>query len=370
MTLESTILCVDNTEFSRNGDFTPNRFGVQQDILQMLCRSKMRMNAENNVGLIAVAGKRPTLVNTLTSDTNKLLTGFAGLTYNGISNNFEISLRTAHLALKHRQSKNHRQRIVVLICSPLEESESSLIKLAKKLKKEKVNVDIINFGEDEVNLEKLSKFIDTLNGKNADPNNTNCHLLSIPSGGGIVDAVRNSVINGANPNSNSTAGNNNAGNDFGDLYVDPNIDADLALALRMSLEESRARQQAENQSTAIVPETITEEKEGEKDEKKQETGPSSTAIQPSNNTLEPMEDEDAELMKALEISLGVQGGEDDGGDDDENYETAAEDGDEQNTTDEAGFNEMTEEEQIAFAIQMSMQDAPDKSEEKDDEMKE
>lgn len=40
-----------------------------------------------------------------------------------------------------------------------------MIKLAKKLKKEKVSVDIISFGEQNVNTEKLTTFIDTINGK-------------------------------------------------------------------------------------------------------------------------------------------------------------------------------------------------------------
>lgn len=39
-------------------------------------------------------------------------------------------------------------RIVVFVGSPVEAEEKELIKLAKRLKKEKVNVDIVSFGED------------------------------------------------------------------------------------------------------------------------------------------------------------------------------------------------------------------------------
>ena len=38
-------------------------------------------------------------------------------------------------------------------------------RLAKRLKKENVHVDIVSFGEEEANGEKLSLFVDTLNGK-------------------------------------------------------------------------------------------------------------------------------------------------------------------------------------------------------------
>ena len=58
-----------------------------------------------------------------------------------------LLLSWLQLALKHRQGKNHRTRIVVFIGSPVEEEEKDLVKLAKRLKKEKVNVDIVNFGE-------------------------------------------------------------------------------------------------------------------------------------------------------------------------------------------------------------------------------
>uniref|UniRef100_A0A8C5NJM2 VWFA domain-containing protein n=1 Tax=Junco hyemalis TaxID=40217 RepID=A0A8C5NJM2_JUNHY len=54
----------------------------------------------------------------------------------------------AQLALKHRQGKNHKMRIIAFVGSPVHDSDKDLVKLAKRLKKEKVNVDIINFGEE------------------------------------------------------------------------------------------------------------------------------------------------------------------------------------------------------------------------------
>ena len=108
------MLCVDNTEFSRNGDFTPSRFGAQQDVIQTLCRTKIRMHAENNLGLLATGGKKPKLVNTLTSDTNKLLSGFAKLGHDGEENNFTVSLRTAHLALRRALERGESPRQCIL----------------------------------------------------------------------------------------------------------------------------------------------------------------------------------------------------------------------------------------------------------------
>lgn len=60
------------------------------------------------------------------------------------------------LALKHRQGKNHKMRIIAFIGSPVGLDEKEIIKLAKRLKKEKVNVDVVSFGEEvKTNLIKL-----------------------------------------------------------------------------------------------------------------------------------------------------------------------------------------------------------------------
>lgn len=56
-------------------------------------------------------------------------------------------------------------RIVAFVGSPVAAEEKELVKLAKKLKKEKVNVDLISFGEDQINTDVLTGFINTLNGK-------------------------------------------------------------------------------------------------------------------------------------------------------------------------------------------------------------
>ena len=66
----------------------------------------------------------------------------------GGETNLSAGLQVAGLALKHRQNKNQRQRIVVFVGSPVKEEEAALVKLGKKLKKNSVAVDIVNFGED------------------------------------------------------------------------------------------------------------------------------------------------------------------------------------------------------------------------------
>jgi 26S proteasome regulatory subunit N10 len=54
------------------------------------------------------------------------------------------------LALKHRENKMLRQRIIVFVASPLEgeaADERAMVKLAKKLKKNNVAVDFMCYGD-------------------------------------------------------------------------------------------------------------------------------------------------------------------------------------------------------------------------------
>ena len=68
------------------------------------------------------------------------------------------------LALKHRQNKNQRQRVVVFVGSPLASiTAADLVKLGKKMKKNNVAVDVVSFGEDTENEEKLREFVESVN---------------------------------------------------------------------------------------------------------------------------------------------------------------------------------------------------------------
>ncbi|KAM7028963.1 26S proteasome non-ATPase regulatory subunit 4 isoform 1-T1 [Acridotheres tristis] len=124
------------------------------------------------------------------------------------------------LALKHRQGKNHKMRIIAFVGSPVHDSDKDLVKLAKRLKKEKVNVDIINFGEEEANTEKLTAFITALNGKDG----SGSHLVTVPPGPSLADALISSPILAGEGGAMLGLG----ASDF-EFGVDPSADPELAL---------------------------------------------------------------------------------------------------------------------------------------------
>lgn len=72
-------------------------------------------------------------------------------------------INIAQLALKHRQNKVHTQRIVVFVGSPVKNTEDDLTALGKRLKKNNVALDVVNFGEDVENETKLQKLVDSAN---------------------------------------------------------------------------------------------------------------------------------------------------------------------------------------------------------------
>lgn len=303
MVLESTMMCFDNSDYQRNGDYFPTRLNAQKDGVNLVCLSKVRSNPENNVGLMTLSNTTEVLA-TLTSDVGRILSKLHLVNPAG-NINLLTGLRIAHLVLKHRQGKNHKMRIVVFVGSPVNHDEADLVKLAKKLKKEKVNVDIVSFGDHQKNNDVFNAFINVLNGKDG----TGSHLVCVPRGSALSEALISSpIIQGED--GTGGAGLGGAGFEFG---VDPNEDPELALALRVSMEEQRQRQEEEQRRA-----------QGTTDAGAQEGTSSGTAAVSQPNS------EEALLERALALS-----------------------------TDDTmpDFANMTEEEQIAFAMQMSMQDA-------------
>lgn len=178
------------------------------------------------------------------------------------------------LALKHRQNKSQRQRIIVFTCSPLSddtESQTSLVKLAKRMKKNNVSIDIIALGElgDETT-SKLQAFNEAVKGGDGS------HLEVVHPGPNLLsDIVVASPILGNEGGGASAGATNGEGAEGGqsgggsyEFGVDPTMDPELALALRMSMEEENARQERERKATEAQEgkttlESVPEAKEGE-----------------------------------------------------------------------------------------------------------
>ena len=148
--------------------------------------------------------------------------------------------------------------------SPIRESEKELEKLSKKMKKNNIAVDVINFGEEGINTSKLEKFNSAIN------NHDNSHLVTVPAGGRMLyEAIATLPIlmeEGADLGDSMGGMFGGSGGDI----IDPNMDPDLALALRLSLEEEKLRQEREAIEKAKAEEEPKANLEKIEEEKKDE----------------------------------------------------------------------------------------------------
>ncbi|OAQ72788.1 von Willebrand factor, type A [Pochonia chlamydosporia 170] len=243
MVLEAVMVVVDNSESSRNGDYQPTRFDSQVDAVNVLFQSITQGNPESSVGLMSMGGKGPEVLVTLTTEQGKILEGLHRTKKKiGGSSHLKTGIQVATLALKHRQNRSQRQRIIVFICSPIEENEKELTQLAKKMKKGNISVDFILFGnlDDDDTQKKLQAFNDAVKGSEGS------HLVVIPPSSKLLSdqLVATPILLGEGASASGGGGGGMSGsNDEFEFGFDPAMEPELALALRMSMEEEKARQE-------------------------------------------------------------------------------------------------------------------------------
>ncbi|KZL86327.1 von willebrand factor type a domain-containing protein [Colletotrichum incanum] len=244
MVLEAVMVVVDNSESSRNGDYQPTRYDAQADAVNVIFQTITNGNPESSVGLMSMGGKGPEVLVTLTTDQGKILDGLhrTKTKIKGTSH-LATGIQVAGLALKHRQNKSQRQRIIVFVCSPIEEEEKKLVQLAKKMKKGNVSVDFVLFGDldDDDTQKKLQAFNESVKGGEGS------NLVVIPPSSKLLsDQLISSPIllgDSAGGSSGGGGGGESSGGNFGEFDFDPAMDPELALALRMSMEDEKARQE-------------------------------------------------------------------------------------------------------------------------------
>ncbi|TIB06579.1 hypothetical protein E3P96_00298 [Wallemia ichthyophaga] len=318
---KASFVLIDNSEYMRNGDILPNRFQAQVDGVGLLAQAKMNMNPENTVGLMTFAGPSPEVLVTSTADDAKIIASMHDVKISG-ELDFLHGVQVAQLALKHRQNKVQRQRIVAFIGSPVSEEVNELEKLGKKLKKNNVAVDLVVFGEVDENANKLHHFIEAVGGAE------NNRLLCVPPGNQTVlsDYLINSpVIRGSvDPDEGGSGSGAGAGapassSSTFEFGVDPSLDPELAMALRMSMEEEQARQTTTSSQPENVEhmEQIDEDTEtphrgqqGEiKEAKKEDDVEMAVESKPSNQEdsaiaeADADADEEDEIQKAIAMSM-------------------------------------------------------------------
>eukprot|EP00953_Heterococcus_sp_UTEX-ZZ885_P004597 2984-Heterococcus_DN1.PRE.8 len=333
MPLESTMLCLDNSDWMRNGDYIPTRLEAQHDAANLVCGTKTQSNPESTVGVLTMAGKGPELLVSPTDDMGKILNSLHDVKIGG-STNLAAAIQIAQLALKHRRNKHGGQRLVLFVASPITDDVKSLVKttqcddtpgssqVGKLLKKNNVAVDVVSMGEIDDNqsaydslqqypamcqscfresAEKLQEFID------AASSGDNSHLITIPAGILPSDVLISSLGGegggdfGGAAGAGGFGGAGGGGGEFGG--IDASMDPELAMALRVSMEEERARQEAASKAAADAG---AGESKGDDSTMQVDTAAGTAAAAGGGSSA--MDDEDALLKQALAMSMQEAGG--------------------------------------------------------------
>ncbi|KAJ7211928.1 hypothetical protein B0H12DRAFT_1156518 [Mycena haematopus] len=350
MPLEATMMIIDNSEYMRNGDYQPTRFDAQSDAVTTVVQTKIDSNPENTVGIMTMAGKGPEVLVTHTKDIGQILQAIH-TTSSKIGGNIDIptAIAIAQLALKHRSNKNLRQRIIVFVASPLDgpaADEKGMVKLAKKLKKNNVAIDVVCYGDgieepSDDGRTVLKSFVDSASsGDNSrarqPPPLRRTHLLP-NSRGRPLRGIPDDLMPGGGGDGAGASGS--GGNDAFEFGVDPSLDPELAMALRMSMQEAAAREAASAPaaSTSTVPADPTDSEEeamlkralalSQQDQDvdmdtsaaaapaaSSTTAPSAppAATAPTDAMEEDDEDEEAAIARAIEMSMQQDGDNPDG----------------------------------------------------------
>ncbi|KAL7697590.1 proteasome regulatory non-ATP-ase subunit [Lotmaria passim] len=232
--VEACFVCLDSTEYMRNGDQYPTRMMAEQDAACLLVNAKLQANAENTLGFLTTGGNACVVHETLTNNVDAVMTSIGNVPISGKRCNFSAGLQIASLALSHRTNSRAEKRIVAFVGSPVVESEAELEVLAKKLRKDDVAVDIVAFGV-ESNTELLRAFVSKVSKKE------NSRFLAVGPRENLTDKLMgNAILLGEDAPEDREGGATGMGG-FG---VDPNTDPELAMALRLSMEDEMQRQAA------------------------------------------------------------------------------------------------------------------------------
>jgi 26S proteasome regulatory subunit N10 len=188
---------------------------------------------------MSMGGNGPEVLSTFTTDFGGILSGLHRTKIHGTAH-LSSSIQVAGLALKHRSEKSQRQRIIVFSCSPIEEDEKTLVKLAKKMKKNNVSIDVVAFGDLESDqTKKLEAFVENVKGGDGS------HLAIIPPGPNLLsEELQVTPILGGDTGAGGAGADAGDASGFGFEDAAEN-DPELAFALRLSLEEEKNRQEKE-----------------------------------------------------------------------------------------------------------------------------
>jgi hypothetical protein len=156
------MICFDNSEEMKKIDLSFDASLKQKEAVLMISKTILSQNMLNNVGVVTLSNETQ-LIQTLTSSSDIICRKLDSIETIG-QIDLISGIRTAFSELINRAPKRLRMRIIAFVGSFVNSSLKELKDLAKELREAKVLliVDIISFCEIEANFDKLNAFINEL----------------------------------------------------------------------------------------------------------------------------------------------------------------------------------------------------------------
>ncbi|CAH0545643.1 unnamed protein product [Brassicogethes aeneus] len=155
--VETTVFCLDNSDFTLNEDFLPNRLQAQCEGINLIMKSKTVSNPSNYFGLVAMANA--SILVPLTQNFNDILDKFLDLSF---CDDIDL-VASLHMAYTMLTNKDGIRKILAFIASPCDINEVKLNELKKILKVSDVGVDIILLDQNSKTLKIMFDFTTFLN---------------------------------------------------------------------------------------------------------------------------------------------------------------------------------------------------------------
>lgn len=292
---EATFLCIDNSDFMRNGDYSPNRMMAVQEACSLLCEALMQRNPENVIGFLTFGGRACSVRETLTEDIDRVSGSLASIAVGGESH-FAYGLQIAMLALSHVKNTRSQKQIAVFVGSPISDNADRLKQLATALRKDDVGVSIISMGCPE-NTPILQQFTEQVQ--------KNAHLYVVPENGSVIDFLFTTALMGGEGGSGGGVGGGammGGQPGTGGGYGREADDSEFAMAIRASLEEEQRRQAAaaNNSNNNNAPSSSSN------NASRETTNAVPTTTAPVQNDAAPEDDLELALRLSMEEALRAE----------------------------------------------------------------
>lgn len=189
VTHQAIVILIDNSDRSIDGDFSPNRLDAQKKTSIHLMMYFTELSTETQVSIGTLGENNIGIAASLTTDREKLSRAIDKIQPSGQIKLYQ-GIKSAFLALHHRDEKIKNQRIIVFVGSKHDLTPQTSKVLSDTANKEKAAIDIIAFGDSVQDIDILLSLVHNIT--------TKSNFLIVEVGDNLSETVLQSPIGHGN----------------------------------------------------------------------------------------------------------------------------------------------------------------------------